>query len=454
MATQTLPFPFVIRTFWNRWVTPRATDRDEAFREITIRISTAALCGLMAAALAAQVALFSASQTTIPYTILICLSLLFSVGAALTVNRHQLVAAGWLLTGNFMIIAISLAIIHGLWSITVPPFLMLTLIVATLVLPRPNLIPVTAGVVGSTLLIALLQNSATPVLGDSLTNNLSFATYMLVLIVPLSVVYLRQLRLEFDNRLAATNNSLRETQSARQEAEQANKTKSQFLANMSHELRTPLNAIIGYTEIMIGGLAGPFTAEQLKLQTNVDANAKRLLNLINDILDLSRIEAGRIEFKPMALAPQAFLTDLTGAMQSLATKKNLKLELTFGANTPNTVTSDTMKLQQIVVNLLGNALKFTKQGTVEVLTDSRTPDTWEIKVRDTGIGIPADALPKIFDVFQQVDTTDSRQYEGTGLGLAIVKNLVQHMNGTVTVQSTVGAGSTFTVTLPRTLRNT
>ncbi len=441
---------------WREWVTPHATTRDEAFRENTIRITTGVMIVVLSAALLLQLPLLfrALNINNIGYTFFIALMLGSSLASAVAINNNQITRSGYLLTAGFLIPSMGLAFLTGVGAATVIPEFILAIIIASLVLPRQSLVPITATGFGLLLIVALLQISGlVPPLAIQQYSG-PFAIVDALFFLPLVVVYLRQLRVEFDNRLGATMVALGETQLARQEAEQATKAKSQFLANMSHELRTPLNAIIGYTEIMLGGMAGDFTDEQKRIQSNVDRNARRLLGLINDILDLSRIEVGRVELRPEPLSPQPFLTELTNTMQSIATKKGLTLGLTIGPNTPLSVTNDVGRLQQVVVNLLGNALKFTKQGKVEVLTDSLAADTWEIKVRDSGIGISAEALPKIFDVFQQADITDTRPFEGTGLGLAIVKTLIEHMQGTVDVQSTVGVGSTFTITLPRTVKKT
>jgi len=439
--------------YWQDWVKPRSTDRDVAFRENTIRFTSGVLTIALVLGLGLQLALFPLPTSLVSFVTFIALGLVGSVASAIAVQNGDVSGAGYLLIGVLLTLSLGITLLNGLSSPTAPPTVLLTMIMSAVVLPRKRLLLAALVFFVTTTVTAFVQYRFLP-LPTPQANDPTIVLPGFGLILLLSALYLRQIRIEFDNRLATETRLLLETQAARQEAEKANKAKSQFLANMSHELRTPLNAVIGYAEIMIGGLAGTFTAEQTKLLTSVQSNARRLLNLINDILDLSRVESGRIELHPEPLSPKTVLTDMTGTLQSLADKKGLRLELSFAPNTPATVIMDSAKLQQIAVNLLGNALKFTKQGKVEVLTDSKTFDTWEFKVCDTGIGISAEALPTIFDVFQQVDSTDSRQYEGTGLGLAIVKTLVEHMGGSVGVQSTVGVGTTFTVTLPKTLRTT
>jgi signal transduction histidine kinase len=240
---------------------------------------------------------------------------------------------------------------------------------------------------------------------------------------------------------------------ARQEADRANNAKSQFLANMSHELRTPLNAIIGYIEIMLSGMAGTFTEKQTQLQQHVHVNAKRLLALINDILDLAKIEAGRVEIRLTPTSPQKVITEIVDSMQSLAQQKHITLSANFAEDTPEIVLCDLGKVQQIVTNLVGNALKFTSQGGVTVGVSAPESGKWKISVADTGKGMPADAVNYIFEMFRQVDGTDTREHTGTGLGLAITKRLIDRMGGTISVETQLGKGSSFTVTLPRQIQD-
>jgi two-component system sensor kinase len=242
--------------------------------------------------------------------------------------------------------------------------------------------------------------------------------------------------------------SLKQAQVAETVAHEANRLKSEFLATMSHELRTPLNAMIGFTEIMISGMGGVLDQDAKHMSERIHANSQRLLALINDVLDLSKIEAKRVEVNEQQFSPRQMAADLGSQMSSLAEKKGLAFEMDVTPNLPELVLGDRALIERVVTNLLSNAFKFTDQGSVR-LSMARTPDhSWTISVRDTGIGIPPHAQEFIFDPFRQLDGSSQRAYGGTGLGLAIVRDLVRAMDGTVKVDSAVGQGSAFTVTLP------
>ncbi len=230
-------------------------------------------------------------------------------------------------------------------------------------------------------------------------------------------------------------------------AKEAARLKSEFLANMSHELRTPLNAIIGYSDMLLMGMTGSLNDNQHHKIERLRENGTRLLTLINDILDLTRIEARRVDIiaKPFDLRP--LIRRLASQVEVLAQDKGLDFEVDVASDVPEKITGDEKRLEQIIVNLLSNAFKFTSQGKV-ALKVWTTGQIWQIAVSDTGIGIPPHARSLIFEEFRQLDGSSNRVYKGTGLGLAITRNLVRLMDGQITVDSELGQGSTFTVTFP------
>lgn len=231
-------------------------------------------------------------------------------------------------------------------------------------------------------------------------------------------------------------------------AQESSRLKSEFLATMSHELRTPLNAMQGFTGIILAKMAGVDYNEKVRqFLVKIDANNRRLLQLVNDFLDLSRIESGRMELAQMRYSPHDMIDKWQAAVSVMAERKGLHFEIEVDPSLPDMLVGDEETISKVVLNLLSNAVKFTEQGGVR-LTVRRMGNTWSFSVTDTGIGIPPHAREFIFEEFRQVDQTSRRKFGGTGLGLSIVQKLTRLMGGTVGVQSEVGRGSVFTVTLP------
>jgi signal transduction histidine kinase len=237
---------------------------------------------------------------------------------------------------------------------------------------------------------------------------------------------------------------------ATQQAQEATRLKSEFLATFSHELRTPMNAILGFSDALQSGIYGELNDMQMERMGRLQRSAKRLLNLINDILDLSKIEAGRMELVPRPISPSSLLFRISSQMAILPEKADLKYEVNISPELPTTVLADEKRIEQIVVNLLSNAFKFTSEGSVRLVSYPLNGQ-WIIEVADTGIGISEEAQAFIFEQFRQVEGGYNRTHEGTGLGLAITRQLAQIMGGTVSLSSQVGVGSTFTVSLPMVL---
>ncbi len=272
-----------------------------------------------------------------------------------------------------------------------------------------------------------------------------------------------ELNHDLDNRVkdrtAQLANAMEEAETARVKAEDANRSKSEFLANMSHELRTPLNAIIGYSEMLeedipsIGG--DDFVPDLQKIQ----GAGKHLLGLINSVLDLSKIEAGRMELFLEDICVKTLIDEIIGTIEPLAQKNANQLVVSCPEDI-GTLHADQVKLRQSLINLLSNACKFTKNGNITLAAASAVTanpqgdeQTWlQFRVTDTGIGMTAEQVEKVFEAFTQADTSTTRKYGGTGLGLTITKQFISMMGGEVSVDSTYGEGTTFTLTVPQTVQ--
>ncbi|HWQ70578.1 MAG TPA: ATP-binding protein [Patescibacteria group bacterium] len=279
---------------------------------------------------------------------------------------------------------------------------------------------------------------------------------------------LRDLNRSLEDRIRERTSQLEETN---RDLSRASRHKSEFLANMSHELRTPLNAILGFTELIIDGIYGQVPDELRESMEDIRINGRHLLRLINDVLDLSKIEAGQMRLNLGEYSIQSLIDSAISATRSLAAEKRLELVAQVEADLPPAL-GDSKRMTQVLMNLVGNAIKFTPgSGSVTVTAKSvsssefqvpssqpetrnpkpetpKSPDFIEISVADTGIGIPAEELKSIFSEFRQVDSSITREYGGSGLGLSIAKRLVEMHEGSIWADSQVGKGSIFYVRIP------
>ena len=236
------------------------------------------------------------------------------------------------------------------------------------------------------------------------------------------------------------------------ELEYASRMKSEFLANMSHELRTPLNGIIGFTEFLIDEKPGPLRSKQKEYLSDVLISARHLLQLINDVLDLAKVEAGKMELHPETFPVHKAVEEVAAVIKGVAQKRCIALGIEVGEGL-DAVTLDQHKFKQVLYNLLSNAVKFSDEGgQVDIHVCCLDQHRLEVQVCDSGIGIKAEDICRLFTEFEQLDSGTARRFEGTGLGLALTKKIVEFQGGRIEVKSEPGKGSVFTVVLPMTTR--
>lgn len=273
-------------------------------------------------------------------------------------------------------------------------------------------------------------------------------------VIFLGIIFMSLIVAEIVNSLITEQNhrlldALRKEKRSQQEAEAANMAKSSFLANMSHEIRTPINAILGMNEMILREEKDPAIRGYAG---NIQASGNSLLSIVSDVLDISKIESGKLEIIPVDYEVNSLISDCCNMAAGRAKAKELELLVECADNVPMKLCGDETHIRQIIMNLLTNAVKYTEKGTVKLIVSGRFTDggfVLKVDVSDTGIGIAEENLPQLFTQFQRFDLQRNRNIEGTGLGLSIVKRLCDLMSGTITARSVLGSGSTFTVELPQ-----
>lgn len=295
---------------------------------------------------------------------------------------------------------------------------------------------VLAGVVSAPLNILLFA-----AIGDPITFRGGISGAVTVVILGAVVGWLSEL-------LERNYAQAQELVAARDQALEANRLKSVMLSRVSHELRTPLGAILGYAELLAEGTYGPVNELQCAKLGEIMDSAYELEVLVSDLLDMGRIESGRLQLFPKPFALSVLLEGVIGQTAVIAQEKNLPITLTVQPDMPNTLVGDPVRIAQILTNLVTNAIKYTDEGQIAITISPTSDKRWVMNVTDTGIGIAPEAQPYVFEPFRQVHVDDSYARSGIGLGLSIVHELTTLMNGSITISSRVGAGSSFAVTLP------
>lgn len=351
-----------------------------------------------------------------------------------------------LLPSILLIVAVNATLIEGLFPIMVPGFILLIVVAGMLMGPR---LSYTVSIIAAlTWFIAIhLLNSGT-LIPSPLPENVSQISVTIISVLAFIFVAILSQLATSDLRKALSDATYDLVQVNRQ-LEEASELKSQFTARTSHELRTPLSAIIALADLASRGTYGPLTEEMENSLTLILQSARRLNSLIDDILDLSRMEAGELKIVKEKFDVHVLRDTVDSTLKENALKKGLGFKFTIPVDMPRYIVGDEKRISQILINLTDNAIKFTEDGSVKVGLRTHGDKEWVISVMDTGRGIPEDKFESIFDEFRQLDNiTIDAEKRGTGLGLAITFELVQMMGGRINLQSEIGQGSLFEVFLP------
>ncbi len=350
-----------------------------------------------------------------------------------------------------LLLAINSVLLDGIYLMLVPGYLLI-IVIAGMMLP-PTRGYIIAGLASVTYLgVTILRTYVEPPVSLPLPA-IELIVAFLGVMAFIFVVFINQLTTK-DLR-KALDNATYDLVEMNKKLELASEMKSQFTARTSHELRTPLSAIIVFSDLALRDAYGPLNEKLRNALMHVSNSARHLKRVINDILDLSKIEAGEIEIFDEPFELMDLVHTVESSCLQLAEKKDISSSIWVSPEMPERLSGDNDRLAQVLLNLTGNAIKFTEEGEVEVRIEPQGTSKWRMIVRDTGPGIPEDQFATIFKAYRQLDRTASpSKVKGTGLGLAIAYNLVQMMGGDIEVESELGVGSTFTVTLPLRLPET
>jgi signal transduction histidine kinase len=362
------------------------------------------------------------------------------------VKRGHVDAAAWFsIVGGMTVLFLNTQLMEGLNPLLVPGFLVL-IIAANLLLPSPYPYAVATAASGLYLLERLTRIGSlaaaqvNPISGDVFLTTATMVAFIFV-------AFLNQLITSDLHR--ALDDATHNLQEANRRLVQASEMKSQFTARTSHELRTPLSSIIAFTDLALRESYGPLAPKLRDALTYVFNSSRHLKDIINDLLDLSKIEAGQLQMVDEVVSVPKLVESVVGIAAPIAAEKGLKWSISVSPDMPHEFWGDSSRLEQILLNLTGNAMKFTEKGSVSMSIDRTGSDRWRVEVRDTGVGIPEDQFEAIFEAYRQLNGTASpSKVKGTGLGLAITRHLVRLMGGTIRLESTLGKGSAFTVELP------
>ncbi|MBM3121388.1 MAG: hypothetical protein FJZ97_04270 [Chloroflexi bacterium] len=361
------------------------------------------------------------------------------------VRRGRVDPAAWFsILGGMTILFLNSQLVASLNPLLVPGFLVL-IIAANLFLRPPYPYAVATAAAGLYLLERLMRLGGLAAQENPIAADVFLTTATMVAFI--FVAFLNQLITS--DLYRALDDATHNLQEANRKLAQASELKSQFTARTSHELRTPLSSIIAFTDLALRDSYGSLAPKLRDALTYVFNSSRHLKDIINDLLDLSKIEAGQLQMSDEAVSLPKLVEAVVGVAAPIAAEKGLKWSIAVSPDMPHEFRGDSSRLEQILLNLTGNALKYTEKGSVSLSIDRIGSERWRVEVRDTGAGIPEDQFEAIFQAYRQLEGTASpSKVKGTGLGLAITRHLVRLMGGTIHVDSTLGKGSTFTVDLP------